>query len=507
MHYGEDAEGSAGHRSFLSGPGPSGNESGRATNRGESIAFEYPAPMAGLAHDPTDDKTTLADDLRALMRCPRELWLIYLATFLEYVGVFSFLPTLPLWLSGDFGMSDQQAGWWAATFSILISLFVFLVGSIVDAVGVRRMLLFAFALAAVTRLGMSLAPSPFTAVTALLAFGFAYATTSPVLQTAIQRSSSKRTRAFAFSLWYVSFNVGGAVSGPMIDFTRKAFLDPGTKKLVSHVVNLPLIGPRTMSANGAIMGLGFLAAMAAVVVVLFMRRDFEHRRDPDGDAAPDAKKTHPLQALREVLSDRAFWRFIVMLLFLCLVRMMFQHMHFTWPKYITRIEGDAFPVGTVWSVNSMLILFLAPLGTAITRKRKPLDVLLFGAFVSALSPFVLCFGSSMPYQIGMILTLTIGEALWSPRLYEYNVSIAPRGREATYVSLAALPYFLAKFLVGPASGYLLARYVPEGGPYEPAMLWALIGLSTMLGPVGILMARGWIGKKDPPKEASAAPVA
>lgn len=463
--------------------------------------------MAGLDHDPNADKTTLADDLRALVRCPRELWLIYLATFLEYVGIFSFLPTLPLWLSGDFGMSDKDAGWWAATFSILISLFVFLVGSIVDAVGVRRMLIFSFGLAALTRLGMSLAPSAPMAIAALLAFGFAYATTSPVLQTAIQRTSTKRTRAFAFSLWYVSFNIGGALAGPMIDVTRKGFLDPATNKLAPHSVNIPILGPRMMSAHAAILGLGFLAATAAVFVVLFMRRDFEHRRDPEEGDKPDAKKTNPLVALREVLSDRAFWRFIVMLLFLCLVRMMFQHMHFTWPKYVTRIEGDKFPVGTVWSINSMLILFMAPLGTALTRKRRPLDVLLFGAFISSLSPFVLCFGSSMPYQLGMILLLTIGEALWSPRLYEYNVSIAPRGREATYVSLAALPYFLAKFLVGPTSGYLLAAYVPAGGPYNPAMLWALIGLSTMLGPVGIFLARGWISRKEEPKEAAGQPAA
>ena len=67
-----------------------------------------------LGNDLKDDKTTLADDLRALLECPRELWLVYLATFFEYLGVFSFLPTLPLWLSSDFAMTDKQAGWWAA---------------------------------------------------------------------------------------------------------------------------------------------------------------------------------------------------------------------------------------------------------------------------------------------------------------------------------------------------------------------------------------------------------
>lgn len=457
--------------------------------------------MAGLSAK-AEPNTTLADDLRALLRCPRELWLIYLATFFEYLGIFSFLPTLPLWLSGDFGMDDKKAGWWAATFSTLVTLFVFLVGSIADTVGVRRTLFISFALAAVTRLGMALAPSPDMAIATLLAFGFAYATTSPVLQTAVNRASGKRTRSFAFSLWYVSFNLAGALCGPfVIDLTRRAFLDPATGKLAKKMVALPLLGEHMMSANTAIMGLGFVFAALALFVIGMVRKDFEHRIDPEDEAAngPPPKKVSPLVALKDVLSDRPFWRFMVLLVLLSLVRMMFQHMHFTWPKYVLREQGESFPVGTVWSINSFLILFLAPLGTALTRNRRPFQVLLFGAFISALSPFVLCFGSAMPYQLGMILFLTVGEALWSPRLYEYNLSIAPRGREATYVSLAALPYFLAKFLVGPTSGYLLNTYVPKEGPREAWIMWGVIGMTTMLGPIGIWLGRGWIAKSDPTK--------
>ena len=461
------------------------------------------------------------------MRCPRELWLIYLATFLEYVGIFTFLPTLPLWLSGDFGFSDQSAGNWAAVFSALITLFLFMVGSLADIIGVRRMLLLSFALAAVTRLMMALASTPTAAIVSLMAFALAYGATSPGLQTGIQRASTKSTRAFAFSLWYVSFNLAGTLSGPLIDGARARFLDPATKKLAPHVVDLPLLGPRMMSAHAVIMGIGFVSATLAVLVMLTLRRNFEHRIDPedkptvvepeaiepgiepapietqdkaayraDPKPAAEPKKVNPLVALREVFADRAFWRFMLMLLLLCLVRMMFQHMHFTWPKYVTRVNGDSFNVGYVWSFNSFLILFLAPLGTAITRKQKPFNVLLIGAFISSLSPFVLCLGDSMPYQLAMVLTLTIGEALWSPRLYEYNVSIAPRGREATYVSLAALPYFAAKFLVGPSSGYLLSTLCPADGPRRPALMWAIIGVATMIGPVGILMLRNVIQRKD-----------
>lgn len=462
--------------------------------------------MAGLSSS-TAPKTTLREDLRALLRCPRELWLIYLATFFEYLGIFSFLPTLPLWLSDDFGMDDTRAGWWAATFSTLVTLFVFLVGSIADTVGVRRTLLIAFALAAITRLGMAVAPSTDMAIATLLAFGFAYATTSPVLQAAVQRASSRQTRSFAFSLWYVSFNLAGAMTGPLvIDLTRRAFLDPSTGKLERRAVELPLLGEQVLSANTAIMALGFVFATIAFVVIMTVRKNFEHRVDPDDAAAgePAPKKVSPLVALRDVLKDRPFWRFMVLLVLLSLVRMMFQHMHFTWPKYVLREQGEGFPIGTVWSFNAFLILFLAPLGTALTRRRRPFEVLLIGAFISALSPFVLCFGSSMPYQIGMILVLTVGEALWSPRLYEYNVSIAPRGREATYVSLASLPYFLAKFLVGPTSGYLLATFVPETGERSAGTLWFIVGLSTILGPIGIWLGRRWIARDDQPKAPKAA---
>jgi MFS family permease len=440
-----------------------------------------------------EKKASLRDDLRALLACPRELWLVYAATFLEYLGIFSFLQTLPLWLTSDHGMNDKQAGWWAATWSTLITLFVFLVGAIADTVGVRRTLVISFGLAALTRLAMSLAPTRFTAIAALLAFGFAFATTSPVLQTAVHRAATKRARAFAFSLWYVSFNLAGALVGPlMIDPTRHAFIDPATGKLAARTVTLPLLGARPMTANGAIMALGFVFAVLAVVVVMTLRKGFEDRRDAEDEAPP--KKPGVIAALRDVVSDKRFWRFIVLLVFLSIVRMMFQHMHFTWPKYVTRVEGDAFPVGTVWSLNSFLILFLAPLGTAITRKAKPFVVLLVGAFISSLSPFVLCFGSSMPFQLAMVGVLTVGEALWSPRLYEYNLSIAPRGRESTYVALAALPYFLAKFLVGPTSGYLLSSLCPEQGVRHVAVMWAIIGMVTMIGPVGIWIGRSWMSK-------------
>jgi len=43
--------------------------------------------------------------------------------------------------------------------------------------------------------------------------------------------------------------------------------------------------------------------------------------------------------------------------------------------------------------------------------------------------------------------------------------------------------FLAKPVVGFMSGSLLAAYCPQTGPRESAWMWAIIGLTTLAGPV------------------------
>jgi len=435
---------------------------------------------------PAATATTTLREVRGLVGPgSRDLWLVYLATFLEYLGIFSFLQTLPLWLSDDFGLGDESAGWWASVFSLLVTLLSFLAGALADSFGVRRLLVASFVLAAATRLGMSLADGPAAAIAWMMAFAFAYALTSPALQVAVNMAAKPHTRAFAFSLWYVSFNLAGAVIGVPIDWVRHRFLVDG--KLASRMLDLPLLGPREVSAHDVILACGFVSAALAALIVLFVRRDLGR------DAGPSAPASaNPLRAVASVVSDRLFWRFMLLMVLLSLVRLMFQHMHFTWPKYVTRVQGDAFPVGTVWSLNSLGILFLAPLATALTRRLPIFQVMFVGAVISAVSPFILCFGSSLPLQIAMIAVLTVGEALWSPRLYEYNVAIAPKGQEATYVGLAKLPFFLAKLVVAPLSGWLLASYCPKEGGRDPAMLWAIVGMSTLAGPLGMLLLHGWI---------------
>jgi hypothetical protein len=91
-----------------------------------------------------------------------------------------------------------------------------------------------------------------------------------------------------------------------------------------------------------------------------------------------------------------------------------------------------------------------------------------------------------------IVVLSLGESVYSPRLYEYAAAIAPKGQEASYMSLSYLPFFLAKLLVGMFSGVLLARYCPETGSRNSPMLWLMIALTTTVAPIGLIVFRRFI---------------
>jgi hypothetical protein len=102
----------------------------------------------------------------------------------------------------------------------------------------------------------------------------------------------------------------------------------------------------------------------------------------------------------------------------------------------------------------------------------------------------------------MLVILSIGEVVWSPKLNEYIAEIAPAGQEGSYLGMSMVPWFAAKLVVGAISGHLLQRWVPEGIGVElqagtvafwdsPEAMWLLLFVWALSGPVIALVFRGW----------------
>ncbi len=432
-----------------------------------------------------EEKRPLREDLAELLTAPRELWLIFLAKYFESLAYFSMTKMLVLWLSKDFGFTDMQAGWWVALFSSIVTLLTVAVGFVGDAWGFRRVLIIAFASAIGARALMALAPTRTMAIVGLMAITFGTAATIPVMTTAVRRYTPEKSRSFGFSFYYVVMNIGSASAGFMIDWARGLFVVPGQKELVPKLVALPLLGPTKISAYGLVFLIGFVCAILAFVVSLLIRKD----ADLEQPSAEETPTESPLKIAKELFGEKPFHRYLLFVGLLAMVRLMFQHAFMTFPKYVTREMGAAYPFGKVWAINPIMIIILVPIVTALTRHRSAYSCIIAGAFISALSPFVLCLGATHATFVGMVVVLSVGEALWSPRVYEYAATIAPRGRESSYMGLSYLPLFVAKIVVGPLSGFLLAHYVPEQAPRRSEIMWLIIGVMTLAGPLLMLFLR------------------
>jgi len=59
----------------------------------------------------------------------------------------------------------------------------------------------------------------------------------------------------------------------------------------------------------------------------------------------------------------------------------------------------------------------------------------YGGYVTGISPLPIALSTSIWAVCLFVILLSLGETLWSPRLYDYSMSIAPEGQEATFAGI------------------------------------------------------------------------
>ena len=86
---------------------------------------------------------------------------------------------------------------------------------------------------------------------------------------------------------------------------------------------------------------------------------------------------------------------------------------------MVREHGAHVMYGTILSLNPLLNIVLVPLFSPFAIYVNAYSQITLGTFLSAISPVFLAFSSSMENAILFVVVLSVGEAIWSPRLYEY----------------------------------------------------------------------------------------
>ncbi len=451
------------------------------------MSTEAPAgnPIANVAKD-------YYHGLISLLSCPREIWIVYALKVLESLCYFSAVLVLMIFLTEDMGLTDTQAGSFFGVWSALMSLLMLFVGFIADSLGIKKALLLGLIVSLIGRTAITFTTNPFVVYPGLFMVSAGFAYMIPLIPAAVKLFSTKKAQKYAYAWYYVVMNVGSAVAGLTLDPIRAAFTEP----LEYTVGPLELIIQPTQVI--------FMVAVVATLVSLFLVTFFIRDKIPpeafkeeaasavvvDEEGEPEKRK--PIWVImKEVGSDKLFWTFIVFMFLLVLVKMIFQYNHSLYPLYMERIGLKEW-TGKLYSINPIIIIFLVPVMTSITAKMNAYKVITIGCFISAGSVLILGLGESIALIIIFQITLSFGEALWSPRLYDYTASIAPPGKEASYMALSKVPMFFAKVLAGPATGMLLYNLCPEEGPRNTELMWILVGLSTLVSPIALVLGARWL---------------
>lgn len=454
----------------------------------------------------------------------RELWLTFLIKFLIYTAYSVTNKTLVLWLSKDLGFSDPAAsvliGWiWAPAMTV----FTLLAGSLTDAIGLRRTFFLGVGICTVARTVMVLTKSPELALTCgLLPLAVGEALGTPVLLAATRRYSTVKQRSISFSIIYMVMNVGYLTAGWIFDYVRKLDLHADllgfqptphqqlfAVSLAFEILVFPAIYFLRRSADGRPAGVAVSDRPNSTVAPFWQRIVVTTRQS--------AVETGRL--FQRLVNQPAFYRLLAFFLFIGFLKAIFLQMDYVFPKFGDRELGLHAPVGKLAGINSILIIVLAPVVGALTQQFAAYRMVVIGGVICAAGVFIMALptdwfqpavntgfghwlgysylgltGNIHPYYIMTVLYLTvfsIGEAFYSPRVYEYAAAIAPRGQEASYGALAYIPFLIGKLLVG-TSGWILAAFCPEQGPRRSGVMWFIFALAASIAPLGLLVFRRYI---------------
>jgi MFS family permease len=416
------------------------------------------------------EQRTLAQGLQTLRECPRELWLVFFLKYLESYAYFVLSYTLILYLSDEFDFTDEEAGWAYGIYGMLITVYGFFMGTVIDNIGVKWSLVGGMTILFFSRLALTFTMDVRTILTILfttLPLGGAMGI--PVMQIAVKRYTKDINRTVSFSIFYVMMNLAAITAAPAIDLFHAYFPDGATLVIVGHSVEVSTY--RLLIFTGACMT--FLSWFIALCLI----------REQSEEELDERVRQAPRSVISEVTTSPAFWRFFLLVVLLLGVRIIYRHLDATFPKYMVREFGHSALYGSVIAINPLCVCMVVPMLAPISMRVPPLKMILLGATVSSLSPFFLAAGHTYTTAVFFVTCLSLGEAVWSPRLFEYTVMVADPGREGTYMALASAPTFLATLVTGAMSGWLLETFCPATGPRHSELMWFLVGCMSILSPI------------------------
>ena len=418
-----------------------------------------------LTQEPTKMKLFMKS-FRELSLSSRELFLLYGVALVETLGVMIVITGLTTYLSSVQDFSDVATGCVVAAYGCGGFTFSIFFGGLIDKYGLRLCLICGNSCALLGFVVLvSIANEYVQVVSILLLIAGGNSVVIPSIKLGVKHYANERAQSLGYSLLYIILFGAGAISGIIVD------------------IALTLGGKNTETFNHIfLIGSGFLVLST---ILAFQIVNIEK----------DELQQNSWEITKEVLKTKVFWKFMALTLMLVVVKALYAHLTITLPLYMDREIGDGAHFGYMLAIHKGIMVLCIPLLTSLVYYFNCYSLLVLGSAVSALGVIPLLYGGSYGTVIIFIAIVSVGESLYAPRLIDYTLSIAPRGKEGTFVALSSSPLSLGMIVAGIMGGFLLSEYCPDDGERNCWVMWGIIGIVTFAMPLLMLMFRHSLEEK------------
>ena len=373
--------------------------------------------------------------LKPYLALPRAIFVLCLGTFINRAGTF-LVPFLTLYLTSSLGLGSAFSTQAMGLYGLGGIVAALIGGQLADRIGRRTVMLVSLLGAAGILLFFGRLTSPAAILAAVLAFSFLGEMYRPAAMAMLADLPTPAQRPTAFSLMYLTINLGMTVSPIVGGFlAQRSYLwlfwgDALTS--ATYALILFLAVRETLPAR--------VAAAAAVAA--------------GGTAAPHAHPPFGAVA-RRILAHGAFLLFC---LATHLVSISYMQSHTTLPLYMQGLGLTPQHYGFVVSVNAFLVVCLQLPFTTLTGRLPREAMLVVSSLFMAVGFGLTGFASTPAWLAGTVVVWTIGELLQAPYLSSVVADLAPTDLRGTYMGMLTLSFASALMVGAPLGGWVLERF-------------------------------------------------
>ena len=390
---------------------------------------------------------------------PKGMYFVFLAQIINRFGDFV-RPFLALFLTKNLGFTNSEAG--AAVMVVTLATIpgAFIGARLSDQLGRKKSYFLFQGAAGLMILLCAIIEIPFVLVGLLTMSAFFNGGVRPMISAIMTDILPPDKRQSGFSLSYLGVNVGVA-AGPIV-----------AGFLFNNYLKLLFVGD------------ALTTAIAIVLVVVFIK--IPQKEDlQTGSNLED----HETGSFWEAIKSRPY--LMVFLGLNVLYAFSYAQSGFALPLALDKLFGEYGPrnFGFLMSVNAVTCVTMTMLVTHLTRKMKPINVMVLGGVAEMIGFGMIAFIDTMPLFFLSTFVWTVGEILVSINYGVYLSNRSPQNFRARFNALSSLSWALGA-LIGT---YFIGLYMDAVGVKA---VWPLVASVSGLGAIGMYI----LGKREARKK-------